>query len=126
MARKAREELKKLESMRATLEAEIGAMTLEEKALKQDISSKKQVLNQIKQKINKLSTNNSDLTVSEHAILRYFERVLGIDIDKVAEAILPEEEAKLIENLGNGTYPIKDGAFKILIKDGVVVTVLVD
>ena len=103
MARKAREELKKLDSMRATLEAEISAMAMEEKALKQDISSKKQVLNQIKQKINNLSINNGDITVSEHAIIRYFERVLGIDVDKIAETILPEEEAELIRDLGNGT-----------------------
>ena len=77
MARKAREELKKLESMRATLEAEISAMAMEEKVLKQDICSKKQVLNQIKQKINSISINNGYITVSEHAIIRYSSGTTG-------------------------------------------------
>lgn len=64
------------------------------------------------------------MIVSEHAIIRYIERVLGISIDEISQKILGNEIEKQIETLGNGTYPINDNEFKIVVKDNVVVTII--
>lgn len=126
MSKKAREEIKKLQSMRDGYQAELEILKTKEQGIKQEIISKKSSINTINQRIANLSKNNEEIIVSEHAILRYIERVVGIDVDKIVEQILPEETKIYIENLGNGNYPINDGEFRIVVKDRVVVTVLSD
>lgn len=65
------------------------------------------------------------MRLSEHAILRYFERVVGIDTDAIKPLIFTEDMMELIETLGGekGKYPHKDG-FMVVIKDNVVVTIV--
>jgi seryl-tRNA synthetase len=88
-----------------------------------EASKLKKEMGQIKQQIDNIkSKTDGKIVVSEHAMLRYIERILGIDLDELQKKILDEEDAKTIRALGNCTYP-KDG-FKLKIKDGTVVTVL--
>ena len=62
--------------------------------------------------------------VSEHAIVRYFERVLGFDIETIQDEILTPEILTMMETLGkNGTYPLGE-EFRIKVKDNTVVTIL--
>ncbi|WP_124057937.1 hypothetical protein [Vaginisenegalia massiliensis] len=122
MSKKNREELKKLQSIQAGIEADIETLEVTVKNIKQELVTKKMNLNQIKQKINNLSKDSEGILISEHAIIRYFERVMGLNLEDITEKILPISDAKLIENLGNGHYPINQGEFKIIVKNGVVVT----
>lgn len=69
---------------------------------------------------------NKKLTVSEHAIIRYVERVLGINIEDIENKILNQTTCHLVEELGNGRYPCNNGKFMIVVKDGCVVTVIGD
>mgnify|MGYP006885815035 CR=1 FL=1 len=63
------------------------------------------------------------LIVTEHALLRYCERVLGINLKEVEAEILSPEIIELVEKLGGtGQYPNRD--FKVVIKDFVITTVL--
>lgn len=76
----------------------------------------------IEQEIKKLSSNDS-IIVSEHAILRYLERVKGIDLEEIKATILNDKIIELTKVLGaNGTYPNEN--FSVVIKDNVVVTIL--
>lgn len=60
--------------------------------------------------------------VSDHAIVRYMERVYGIDMDAIrAEIATPV--VQIAEGFGCGTIIGKHGA-RILVRDGVVTTVL--
>jgi hypothetical protein len=62
-----------------------------------------------------------ELKVSEHAVLRYIERVIGINLEEVEKNILkciPESQ----EILGNGTYPC--GEYKVVVKENTVVTII--
>lgn len=61
--------------------------------------------------------------VSDHAIVRYLERVKGLDIKAIKEEIAPQHVRNQIRALGSGYYPV-DGKFKIRVKNGVVITVL--
>lgn len=77
----------------------------------------------IKGRINKLKCKIG-VSVSDHALVRYMERVKCVDIHSAKEAILNEKTLLLIEQMGpNGTYPC-DG-FSIVVKNNVVVTVIV-
>jgi hypothetical protein len=72
--------------------------------------------------INKINDmNKGELRVTEHAIIRYFERVLGFNIEEIEEnIILGVSEAQ--KELGNGTYPSEN--FKVVIKENTVVTII--
>ena len=107
---------KQIETKRNLIINEINDKQLEASSLKKE-------LGQIKQQMDNLKSKDAwKIIVSEHSLLRYIERVLGIDLNVLRNKILSDDDAKVISALGNGTFP-KDG-FKIKIKDGVVVTVL--
>lgn len=102
------------------LSAEIDS-TRSEIALKQrELALKKKTLQEIKKKINSMTETN--ILVTEHAKLRYVERVMGIDLEKVTNAILTESVKKQVAILGDGSYPAEN--CKAVIKNNTVVTVI--
>lgn len=76
----------------------------------------------LKERIKDLEKGAKELVVSEHAMLRYFERVMGVDLEEVKSIILSETLQSQWKILGNGKYPLKDTG-KAVIKDSVVVTI---
>lgn len=123
MGMKEREEIKQLESIKNGLSAKLEGLRVQRGNIDKEIHSTNQSVNNLMEKIERLK-QSGNLIVSEHAIIRYIERVLGINIEEVTNKIVPEEIKKQIEILGNGTYSVDDGEFRIVLKDNVVVTVL--
>jgi hypothetical protein len=67
--------------------------------------------------------------VSDHAVVRYLERRLGLDLDAVRAEIAPPDTHAAVRALGgSGDFPVtgKHGAHTLVVKDHVVVTVLTD
>jgi hypothetical protein len=64
-----------------------------------------------------------ELIVSEHALLRYIERFVGVDTDSLKKDILNQELVTKHRQLGDGKYPI-DGSIKAVIKSNVVVSIV--
>lgn len=61
------------------------------------------------------------MEISDHAIVRYLDRGMGIDLDELKLEIMPD--LKSVEALGNGDYPIQQGC-KARVYNGKVVTVV--
>lgn len=59
--------------------------------------------------------------VSDHAMMRYMERVMGLDIEKIRADILTDN-AKAALKLGCSSYSVNSVKFKA--KDGVFITVI--
>lgn len=77
----------------------------------------------LENKIGSLS-NSKEPIVSEHAILRYLERIGGLDLEEIKNKILTTEIKNIISTLGgNGTYP--NEGFKVIMKDNIVTTITV-
>ena len=72
----------------------------------------------------KEQAKETKLIVSEHAVLRYLERVQGIDMKAIRDEILDPIMIAKVKTLGDGKYPCRDGAFKVLVKDGVITSVV--
>ena len=53
--------------------------------------------------------------VSEHAMLRYIERVLGIDLKEIENRILTDEIKEQYKIIGSGRFSIND-EFRTLIR----------
>lgn len=115
--------LKGLETKYKQVEAKRNIVIKETKDKQAEAKSLKLQLGKIKQEMDRLKTKKSnELIVSEHAILRYIERVVGINLDEVVQKIVSDDDKTIIASLGNCTYAKAD--FKLKVKDGVVVTIL--
>ena len=122
MGMKERETVKKFETMKNEIVGKITGLKEQKKIVEKEISTLEESLKSLEQKINNLQ--NSDLIVSEHAIIRYIERVIGINIEEIVEKIATEKMKKMVECCGNGLYPSENGDFKLKINNNVVVTIL--
>lgn len=105
-------------------------LTSELELLKSEISNNQKTvakinkdIQAIEEQINAIKTQNTELVFSEHSILRYIERVMGIDIEELKEKILTKDERRAILNLSKTMDYNKDD-FIVKIKDNVVITVL--
>ena len=86
------------------------------------LASKKKAIENIKSQIQAISANK-EITISEHALLRYLERVSKINTDSVKKTIITPELIKMVETLGgNGKYPVGD--ITLVMRDYVVTTIL--
>lgn len=67
--------------------------------------------------------NNSEILFTEHAMLRFFERVLGYDLEKVKEEMLPAEFRERLRGKPYHEFRVGDSHMLVL-KHGKVITVL--
>ena len=86
------------------------------------LASKKKAIENIKSQIQAISANK-EITISEHALLRYLERVSKVDTESVKKTIITPELIKMVETLGgNGKYPV--GNITLVMRDYVLTTIL--
>ena len=114
--------IKGLTSQIKILEGDAEVLKIQASNIQRERSAKLLKVKELKNQIQRLNENGK-IKVSEHAIVRYFERVKGFDIEAVENEILTEEVLSLVDQLGgNGGYPNKD--FKVLMKNFTVTTVI--
>ena len=69
--------------------------------------------------------NSSNIKVSDHALIRYLERVKGMDLDAIRAEIIDEEIERQVSILGgHGAYLNKDQSYRVRIQDNTAVTVI--
>ena len=114
--------IKGLKSQLKIMQGDAESLKIELINKQKEYEAKLSAIKKIKEEIFKFENDNS-VKVSEHAIVRYFERVKGFDITEIEKDILSDEILKLIEQLGGtGTYPGKD--FKVVVKNFTITTVV--
>lgn len=59
--------------------------------------------------------------VTEHAMLRYLERVMGVNLSELEEKIVTADLSRMIDSLGDGTYP--EHGKQVVVKDNKIVTI---
>jgi hypothetical protein len=121
LALKQKEELKKLQSLLIKQKSEIDLIRRERQLINERLSLAERNLRNTEEELKKLKTGNK-IIVSEHAVLRYLERTMELDLKAVENEILTEETVKQYRTLGNGKYPVSNGC-KAVIKDNVVLTI---
>ena len=103
------------------LVSEIEDIKGKKKEIDKNLEIKRKKLEGVKAKI---ANAQESVIISEHAIIRYIERVLGIDIKEIEKNIVDEETEKIIMELRPSK--ICRGEFSILIKDNTVTTIITD
>ena len=89
MGKKEREIIKQFETMKSEILGKITGLKEQKRIIDKDLFGLENSLKSLEQKITNLQ--NSDLIVSEHAIIRYIERVIGINIEEIVEKIATEK-----------------------------------
>jgi hypothetical protein len=60
--------------------------------------------------------------VTDHALVRYFERVLGFDIAEIKAKILTPEVVQWIDTIPTGKFPVRGTEMRLRVVGRVVVT----
>lgn len=64
-----------------------------------------------------------DVILTEHAMLRYFERAYGIDLDNMKDTILTEKDIEAIKFVKSGKVPLDCGLIAV-VKDLSIVSIV--
>jgi septation ring formation regulator EzrA len=120
MGVKDRQRLKYLQTSLTELETTLPTLKEKAQVANQNYSRAQNDLAQLKHRIKTLQ--NKEVIVSEHALLRYIERVMGVDLEEIKNQVLGPETLALIGKLGNGKYPIGNGV-RAVVKNNTVVTI---
>ena len=116
-------ELKHLLRRKEGLEQSVRLLKEQQKDITDRLQKDKTILSKVNQDIDRVK-GSGKLVVSEHAILRYFERVMKFDIEEIKKKVLPEEQENQIKVLGSGTFSTETHRLKV--RNGVVITILTD
>lgn len=92
-------------------------------SLEQKLSEQNQLVNHLLATIARIKSEGGVVVVTEHAILRYLERVRLIDLEGVKAEILPPEVEQQILTCGDGQYPVHN-SWTLCVSGGVVTTVI--
>jgi chromosome segregation ATPase len=121
MTAKNSQELKQLQTRRDRLKVQVDSLKEESKQKNKELSKAQNQLKSVLDQIEQLK--EADIVVTEHAILRFIERSMGIDLEQVTNLILTEKLKHSISALGNGRHPIGDG-MKAVVKDNAIVSIV--
>jgi len=98
-------------------------LSQEYRTLQSKMDKANNLIEKYENELAKLTSTQSTLVVSEHALLRYLERVYKLDLLKIEAEIASSDLLSKVSKLGNGTYSSGEG-YSAKVVDGVVVTIL--
>lgn len=113
-----RNELDILQKEANLLNSELDRLSKQENFVK---NKKTKISNRIK-RLEALLKESHELIVTDHAIVRYFERYLGFNIEDIKESILNEELKELVKVTGSCKYYNKNIDCEITVKNNTVVS----
>ena len=121
--------LKKLQTLESEAKAKLATVKEEQREASRRVNEATNELKEIKKEIRELTVGSPTIVVTEHAILRYFERVLGFDLEEIKAQIVPKQTQEQANHFGGGTFPVHPSnpehpEFKIRVRNNTVVTVL--
>lgn len=118
-------EIDKLIERSDELQSELAELKSQKSMIKSKSQSVIDKLKDVEKNIEELRLSQTEIIVSDHAVVRYLERVMGMSIDSIKKKIVTEKVNELINKLGNGVFPVDD-VFKITVNNKVVTTVLLN
>ena len=114
--------IKNLQVMITKIKLEIEDLKTQQRSIGESMNKKLSMMQKYEEELQSIKERAKDLILSEHAILRYLERVYKLDTNKLYEEIVTQELKHNYARLGNGSYSVQDCMVKIV--DNVIVTVL--
>jgi chromosome segregation ATPase len=122
---RAKKNKKNLETKYSNLEKQRVQVTSSMHLTQSKINDVEMEIDCIKQNMSEISKNQDtiNIEITDHALVRYLERKLNIDVDMLRNEIIDEKSAREISEIKDGLIPTRDG-LKLRVKDYKVVTIL--
>lgn len=114
------QKLKQLQSQRDRVTVQLAEAKDIQKESQREVSELDSKLKSINDEIKRIQA--AEPTVTEHALLRYFEHVLGYDIEAMKKCILGDGRSEQIRSIGSGKLPLIEG-HKMVVKNNTVVSI---
>jgi len=116
-------QLKNLQLQKNLAQKQLDDLRGQLHGLEESIASGKRNLTTINKEIATLSQSSGPrLVISEHATLRYLERIKEINMEEIKQELLPDAVRKQIAELGDGCYPA--GNHRVQVQNRTITTVL--
>lgn len=112
-------ELKQIRIRLSKAESEAGSIREDIRVAQKRGAEIRKLIVELKQKIERFKGKKPIIT--EHALLRYFERVLEYNLDSIINGLLTDNAIAMIAEMPNGKIPSL--GCRLIVKDGVVVTI---
>ncbi len=120
----------KLSAEQKALETRRNELQAKRKVLNVEINDKQKESNQMLSKIKELQKQldaikvkaPKGIVITEHAMLRFLERVDGLDIEELQKRMMTDDQREIIENLETCKIKTPDHV-TLIVKDKVLVTV---
>lgn len=122
-------ELKSLQGRRDKMRQVISICESEVRDKHKELNQKNKELNDKKKQLNlilkniKNIENNKDVVISEHAILRYLERVKGFNLEDIKNEMLDVTTKDTLKVLP--VNKIKCAGYNLIVKNNVITTVTI-
>lgn len=115
------QELKGLQTQLSKSKADLDVLLMELEHVRVRVDAATKHKNELERRIATLQQEAADPIVTEHAMLRWLERVEGVSLDELKAKILDDATIKAIKFAGSGK--VSKAGHKIVFKNNVVVTV---
>lgn len=115
--------LKRLQRQLTESQTVLASMKKEQDKLQAKIVECERAIEKVTDNIDSLKEQGGVIIVSEHALLRYLERIWSFNMEETKAAILPLEVERQVLKLGDGQYPV-GLSHRVCVSGGVVTTVL--
>lgn len=111
--------------MRRNISNEMRVLEKEVSTLNQEVSTKQKSLAEKKRSLELLRREFAaeGITISDHALMRYLERVMGFNLSVFTNEIISEDLKKQVGFVGgSGKFPL--GNHQIIMKDFSIITII--
>jgi archaellum component FlaC len=113
--------LKQYNTQLNKLESTIKGLEKERNDINTSINIYRKQIDSLKKDINNLSVK--DIVITEHALLRYFERVKGYNLEDIKADIIDSKTKTLIEFLNGTKGKVPWNENSLVVKDNTIVTI---
>lgn len=110
------------------LQTRLAKSAARQKSLKDEVASLENQLREcnteikeLNKRIDAISKQRLEPVLTEHALLRYLERVKGVDLKAIHEEILTPEVKHQIGVIGSGSFT--QNGYRLIVKQGIVITI---
>jgi uncharacterized protein YydD (DUF2326 family) len=111
---------KSLQVKKTKIQGEIIDLRKTLKELDKQLGERERAFDQVQRELDAVLKNNP--VISEHAMLRYVERFLGVNLKEIEKDILSEETLKIINKISSGKIPYKKDHV-LIVKNKTIVTI---
>lgn len=116
------QEIRQLQALVENWRKSLSTLEGDRKGIDKKIHGIRCSIDRTEKRIKLLQESAEEPFISDHAVVRYLERVKGLDIEAIKKEMMPDKLRAMIDTLVSGKFPTEE--FTAVVKDKLVITVV--